>query len=77
MSRSTATRPPRSDWRPALRSPGGFGSGHSTGELAVIWDAMRSGLALRELCGGIDPARAERIWRDSLGALVAGLSPRR
>jgi AcrR family transcriptional regulator len=52
----------------------GFGSQYSTGELAVIWDAMCSGLALREICGGIDPARAEKIWRDSLGALVTGLN---
>ena len=54
----------------------GFGPGYSTDELAVIWDAMCSGLALREVCGGIDPARAEWIWRDSLGALVTGLSQR-
>lgn len=55
----------------------GFGPGYSTGELAVIWDALCSGLALREVCGGIDPAQAERIWRDSLGALVTGLNRRR
>ena len=55
----------------------GFGTGYSTAELAAIWDAMCSGLALREICGGIDPARAERIWRDSLGALLTGLRPHR
>jgi AcrR family transcriptional regulator len=52
----------------------GWGRGHSTAELALIWDAACCGLALREVCGGMDPARAEQIWRDALGALAAGLS---
>lgn len=52
----------------------GFGSQYSIEELVVIWDAMCSGLALRENCGGTDPAQAEQIWRDSLGAMVKGLS---
>ncbi len=58
--------------RPAQAA--GFGSHHSIRELAVIWDAMCSGLALREICGAIQPGRAEQIWRDSLGALARGLS---
>jgi AcrR family transcriptional regulator len=51
----------------------GWGRGYSIGELSLIWDAACCGLALREVCGGMDPARAERIWRDALGALASGL----
>jgi AcrR family transcriptional regulator len=51
----------------------GWGRGHSIAELVLIWDAACSGLALREVCGGMDPTRAERIWRDALGALAVGL----
>ena len=51
----------------------GLGPGHSTGELVLMWDAACCGLALREVCGGVDPNQAEQIWRDTLTALVRGL----
>jgi hypothetical protein len=35
---------------------------------------MCSGLAIRELCGVIDPSQAERVWIDALEALLAGLA---
>lgn len=57
----------------AAAQQAGWGQGYSTEELAVIWDAACCGLALREVCGGLDTARAERIWRDALSALAAGL----
>jgi AcrR family transcriptional regulator len=46
---------------------------HPTHEVALLWDAMCSGLALREVCGLIEPSQAERIWTDALRALLAGL----
>jgi AcrR family transcriptional regulator len=55
----------------------GWGQGYSTEELAMIWDAACCGLALREVCGALDVDRAERIWRDALGALAAGLGAHR
>lgn len=57
----------------AAAQQAGWGKDHSTGELAVIWDAACCGLALREVCGGLDPARAEPIWRHAMSALAAGL----
>jgi AcrR family transcriptional regulator len=47
---------------------------HSVEEVALLWDAMCSGLAIRELCGVIDPSQAERVWIDALEALLAGLA---
>lgn len=46
---------------------------HAVDEVAVLWDAMCSGLALREVCGALDPSDAERVWADGLRALLAGL----
>ena len=53
----------------------GVAPGLSVEELSLIVDVLCSGLATRELCGGLEPARAERLWTDSLGALLSGLSP--
>lgn len=55
----------------------GWGRGYLTEELAVIWDAACCGLALREVCGALNMDHAERIWRDSLGALAVGLGAHR
>lgn len=52
----------------------GLGAQHSVRKLTLIWDSMCSGLALREICGGMNPERAEQTWRDALGALALGLS---
>lgn len=46
---------------------------HAVDEVALLWDAMCSGLAMREMCGLIDPSRAEGIWTGALRALLAGL----
>ena len=46
-------------------------------EVTLLWDAMCSGLAMREICGPIDRAHGERIWSDALGALLAGLAAAR
>jgi AcrR family transcriptional regulator len=46
---------------------------HSIAEVALLWDAICSGLAVREICGMVDPSQAERIWTDALRSLLAGL----
>ena len=51
----------------------GLLGGHSVEEVTLLWDAMCSGLATREICGPIERSAGERIWRDALGALLAGL----
>ena len=54
-------------------SDAGLLGAHAVHEVAMLWDAMCSGLALREVCGLIEPAQAERIWTNALRALLAGL----
>ena len=57
---------------------------HSAGQLGdytvteavVLWDAICSGLAIREVCGLIAREDAEDIWYDGLRALLAGLATR-
>jgi len=46
---------------------------HAVPEVALLWDAMCSGLALREICGLVEPPHAKRIWTDALRALLTGL----
>lgn len=46
---------------------------HPVEEVALLWDALCTGLAMRELCGPIEHAQGERIWTDALGALLIGL----
>lgn len=52
----------------------GVARGHGVEELALLFDVMCSGLAMREICGVLDGAHAERLWSDALGALLSGLS---
>jgi AcrR family transcriptional regulator len=61
-----------------LRAAGMLG-GHRVDDVMLMCDAICTGLANREVCGQADPSQAERIWRDALTALVAGLgrAPRR
>lgn len=54
---------------------GGRKGPRSTAELTLIWNSLCSGLALREVCGGMPVDQAERIWREALTALWAGLQP--
>ena len=52
----------------------GIGRGHSVEELTLLFDVLCSGLAMREICGMLDGAQAERLWSDALAALLTGLS---
>ena len=51
----------------------GLLGGHSVMEVVLWWDAICSGLAMREVCGLIDPAVAEQVWHGALRALLAGI----
>jgi AcrR family transcriptional regulator len=55
-----------------LRATGLLG-GHRVDDVMLMCDALCTGLANREVCGLIEPAAADRVWRDALTALVAGL----
>ncbi len=48
--------------------------GRTVADAACYFDAMCEGLADIELRGTLPPGQAERIWRDALSALVAGLA---
>jgi AcrR family transcriptional regulator len=51
----------------------GLLGGRPVMDVVVLWDAICTGLAMREVCGMLDPAAAERLWTDGLRALLAGL----
>ena len=51
----------------------GLLGGHSVEEVTLVWDALCTGLAMRETRGVIQPSDAERIWADALTALLIGL----
>lgn len=57
----------------SAHSAGLFGQ-HSVAEVVLLWDAICSGLAIREVCGMIDREQAEGIWTGGLRALLAGLA---
>ena len=46
---------------------------HSVEEVTLLWDALCTGLAMREICGPIQRSEGERIWTDALTALLTGL----
>jgi len=46
---------------------------HSVEDATVLWDALCTGLATREICGPIQPSQGARIWTVALEALLAGL----
>lgn len=46
---------------------------HTVEEVTVLWDALCTGLAMREICGPIERSQGERVWTDALRALLAGL----
>jgi AcrR family transcriptional regulator len=48
---------------------------HSVEEVTLLWDALCTGLAMREICGPIQRSEGERIWTDALTALLRGLGP--
>jgi AcrR family transcriptional regulator len=56
-----------------LRTAGGLG-GRTVADATLQFHALCEGLAALELRGGWGPARARRIWRDGLRALVAGFA---
>lgn len=47
---------------------------HSVEEVTLLWDALCTGLAMREICGPIQRSEGERIWTDALTALLSGLA---
>ena len=46
----------------------------SVDEATVLWDALCTGLALREICGPIQRSEGERIWTEALETLLRGLA---
>jgi AcrR family transcriptional regulator len=46
---------------------------HTVAEVTLLWDAMCTGLAMREICGPIERSQGERVWTDALRALLVGL----
>lgn len=46
---------------------------HSVAEVTLLFDALCTGLAMREICGPIQRSHGERLWTDALRALLAGL----
>jgi hypothetical protein len=50
---------------------------YSTEQVVLTVDALCTGLANREICGGIDAKNPEAIWSDALRALLRGLSSHR
>jgi AcrR family transcriptional regulator len=56
-----------------LEAAGGLG-GRAIAEAAMEFHALCEGLAALELRGMLTPGQELRIWRDALGALVAGLA---
>lgn len=57
-----------------VQSAGLMGSS-SVEEATLLWDALCTGLALREICGPIQRTEGERIWTQALEALLRGLRP--
>ncbi|MGH7686497.1 MAG: TetR-like C-terminal domain-containing protein [Candidatus Dormibacteria bacterium] len=51
----------------------GLLGGHTVEEVTLLWDALCTGLAMREICGQVERSQGERVWTDALGALLAGL----
>ena len=47
---------------------------HSVADVTLMWDAACTGLAMREICGPIEPSHGEQIWMDTLTALLSGIS---
>lgn len=46
---------------------------HPVPEVTLLWDALCTGLAIREICGPIQRSHGDRIWTDALRALLTGL----
>lgn len=59
----------------SLQAAGGL-SGRSVRDGALEFHALCEGLAAIELRGIMEPSREEELWRDALGALVAGFAAR-
>ena len=46
----------------------GLLDGHSIEDVTLLWDALCTGLAMREIQCAIQPLQGERIWTDALMA---------
>ncbi len=51
----------------------GLLDGHSVEDVTLLWDALCTGLAMREMWCPMQPWESERIWTDALTALLIGL----
>jgi AcrR family transcriptional regulator len=51
----------------------GLVGGHTVEDVTLLWDALCTGLALREICGPIQRSEGERIWTDALTVFLTGL----
>ena len=51
----------------------GLLGGHTVEDVTLVWDAVCTGLAVREICGPIRPSEGARIWMATLQALLTGL----
>ena len=51
----------------------GLLGGHTVQDVTLLWDAVCTGLAMREICGPIQRSEGARIWTATLQALLAGL----
>src|SRR6188508_701597 len=47
---------------------------HSVADVTLMWDAVCTGLAMREICGPIQRSHGKQIWMDTLTALLSGIS---
>jgi AcrR family transcriptional regulator len=47
---------------------------HTVEDVTLLWDAVCTGLAMREICGPIQRSEGARIWTTTLQALLAGLA---
>ena len=46
---------------------------HSVAQVTLLWDALCTGLAMREIQCVIQPSEGERTWTKALSALLVGL----
>ena len=51
----------------------GLLGGRGVEEATMLWDALCTGLALREICGPIPRSEGDRLWTEALTAFLGGL----
>jgi AcrR family transcriptional regulator len=58
-------------WRVERAERAGLLGDHTVEEVTLLWDAVCTGLAMREIC--LPPTQREQFWTDALTALLRGL----